>query len=108
MNKPKTPTIVTSAILTLITIFFWVGFEVYRSLTIKPAPSVPEKILAPLDPSLDTNSLNAIKDRAFLTDDQIGNIQASVIPSATTSPTSTPLASASAIPTSSPSATPKP
>ena len=85
MRKTKTPTLVTTAILTLITILFWAGFEVYRSLTIKPAPPVPPNILLPLDPTLDVNSLNAIQSRIFLTNDQIGATSAT--PSATPSQT---------------------
>lgn len=114
MRKPKTPTLVTTAILTLITVFFWAGFEVYRSLTIKPAPPVPEKILQPLDPNLDTKSLDEIQNRTFLTDDQIGTISVSPVASASSTPSPIPVSSPSATPTSepttvaSPSAVPTP
>lgn len=120
MKKIKTPTAVTTAVLTLITIFFWAGFEVYRTLTIKPAPTVPATIVNPLEPTLDTKTLDTIPQRLFLDDSQIGNTTlTAVIPtpipstptplptasiSATLAPTST--ASASATPTASASATP--
>ena len=107
MRRNRRPTLVTSAVLTLITVFFWAGFEVYRSLTVKPVPPVPANILLPLDPTLDTASLNAIQNRTFLTDDQIGNFTASNAATiiSTPAPTVIPSASPSAIPTASPSAT---
>ncbi len=96
MKRFKTPKAVTTLILTLITIFFWAGFEVYRSFTVKPSPTVPEVIINPINPVLDTNSLNSIKQRIFLDDNQIGN----------TAPTASPTLSPTPIPTSSPTATP--
>ncbi len=101
MKKLKTPTAVTTAVLTLITIFFWAGFEVYRSLTVKPVPPVPAEIINPITPSLDTKTLNSLNQRIFLTDDQIGNTTGTTAPISTVTPTLTP----SPIPSSSPSAT---
>lgn len=122
MKKLKTPTAVTTAVLTLITIFFWAGFEVYRTLTVKPAPTVPTAIVNPLDPTLDTKTLDTLPQRLFLEDSQIGNttltaVTPSPVPvtpvplptasgSATLAPTST--ASASATPTAPGSASPTP
>lgn len=74
----KTPTAVTTAILTVITIFFWIGFEIYRSLTTKPAPPVPPAIIVALNPTLDLNLLNKLQQRMHLSDDQIGNFTVSV------------------------------
>ena len=115
MKKTKTPTLVTSAVLTLITVLFWAGFQVYRSLTVKPAPTVPSAILSPLDPTLDTASLDNIQSRIFLDDTQIGNnaLQGtSVAATSTPIPVATvsaiPVASASATPVSTSSATPVP
>src|SRR5258708_1948608 len=73
MKKLKTPTAVTTAVLTLITIFFWAGFEIYRSFTVKPTPTVPKVVINPINPNLDTTTLNKLQQRLFLTDDQIGN-----------------------------------
>jgi len=109
MKKRKTPTLVTSAVLTLITIFFWAGFEVYRSLTIKPEPSVPPAILNPLNPNLDVDSLNNIQQRLYFDDSQIGSTSATITP--VVAPTASPLASATpipVIPTGTPSASPTP
>src|SRR5260221_14707694 len=112
MKKLKTPKAVTTAVLTLITIFFWAGFEVYRSITIKPTPTVPEAVIKALDPTLDINTLAKLQQRIFLTDDQIGNTQpvASTTPSPTVSPTplstSIPISTSSATQTITPSPTP--
>lgn len=73
MKRLKTPTAVTTAVLTLITIFVWTGFEIYRSLTAKPDPEVPAAIVKPLDPTLDTKTLDGLPQRLFLNDDQINS-----------------------------------
>lgn len=106
MKRLKTPKGVTTAILTLITIFFWAGFEVYHSLTQKPAPVVAPDIINPIDPTLDTKSLDSLQQRLFFTDDEIGNTQiaSSPTPVATLAPVAS--ESASPIPTSSASASP--
>jgi hypothetical protein len=107
MKKRKTPQAVTTMILTLITIFFWAGFEVYRSFTTKPIPPVPAEILNPLDPTLDTASLNSLNQRLFLNENEIGNSVASgAAVFATLPPEVTPTGSPSATPVSTPSATP--
>lgn len=103
-KKLKTPTLVTTAVLTLITVIFWVAFEVYRTLTTKPAPVVPAEIIAPLNPTLDEATLNKLKLRINLSDDEVGNLVAGTpVPVATEIPT--PVASESATPVASQSAT---
>lgn len=71
MNNPKAPRLVTVAILTTITIVFWVFLSVYRVLTAKPEPNVPPEILAPLDPNLDTRTLQTLPDRVFFEEGQV-------------------------------------
>jgi len=46
---------------TLITVLSWVGFEVYRAYTKPHIPEVIQKLLAPLDPTLDTQVLDKLK-----------------------------------------------
>lgn len=72
MNK-KMPFSVRLLVLTAITVVVWVGFEVYRVLTSEPDPVVPEHILAPISPSLDTSTLNSISQRIHLTEEEIGD-----------------------------------
>lgn len=106
----KTPTAVTTAILTVITIFFWIAFEIYRSLTTKPAPPVPPEIVVPLNPTLDVATLNKLQQRMHLSDDQIGNFTVSspnLAPPVVSSPSATiPPATESATPTGTSSAVP--
>lgn len=65
-QKNKLPGLVTIAILTVITVIFWTGLEVFRELTVKPEPTVAAEILAPLNPNLDVDSLNKIQKRIDL------------------------------------------
>ncbi len=108
----KTPAGVTLAIITLITIFFWIAFEVYRTLTVKPAPPVPTEIISPLNPALDVTALNKLQQRMYLSDDQIGNntVTASIVPTPTPPPAGgpTPSATQSATPIASQSGGTKP
>ncbi len=112
MKKTKTPTAVTSLVFTLITIFFWAGFEVYRTFALKPVPPVPEPVIRPLDPTLDVSILNSVPQRLFFEDSEIGNTQVSIdvlsgspIPSPTETPFPIATESSSPIATSTPTAT---
>lgn len=73
-NKKNTPTIVITGFLTVITIAFWIGFEVYRIFTIKPEPSVPTPIIAPISPVLDPATLDKLPNTLYLDETQIGQI----------------------------------
>ncbi len=108
-KKLKTPTLVTTAVLTLITVIFWVAFEVYRTITHKPPPVVPEEIILPLNPTLDQNILNGLSKRINLGESEVGNLTAenqTPTPVPTPEVTEAPVATESATPTASPSGTP--
>jgi|GEM_PF-1953565 len=77
-TKRKLPGIVKFAILTTITVYIWIGSEVYRALTTKPDPAVPAEVLAPLNPALDTDALKKVNETLFLTDEEIGVTQIQV------------------------------
>lgn len=51
------------AILSLITVIIWMGFEVYFMLNKSSTPEVLITLTKPLDPELDTNLLNGLKER---------------------------------------------
>jgi len=57
MKKQKKPSFVIIGILTVITIFFWIGFSAYRALTVTPPVKVPDEILKPIAPTLDRETL---------------------------------------------------
>lgn len=61
--KPKLPNLVILLILTALTAALWVGLSVYRSISVKPAPIVPENILQSLNPVLDETAIKAIEAR---------------------------------------------
>lgn len=62
-NKKKLPAVITILILTLITAVLWVFFSAYRSFTDEKELIVPEEILIPLNPKLDTETIDKIKER---------------------------------------------
>lgn len=108
MKKQKLPNIVSIAILTVITVFFWIGLDLYRALTIAPPPTVSPAVLAKLDPSLDQESLDKLQQRVY---NQSSTSSTTVLrvpegvddlttptPSVVPLPTSSPVATASASP----------
>lgn len=66
MKKGKLPAIVTTLILTAITSLFWIIFNVYRSFSQKPEIDIPSEILEPLNPNLDSKTIEEIKQRNYL------------------------------------------
>lgn len=112
MKKNKLPNLVVILVLTLVTGVVWISFSIYRALTTKPAPAVPEKISSPLNPTLDTQTLSLVKSSIYFEDSQIPEVTITTPSSApnqtVVTPTSipTPIASISATPNASPSATP--
>jgi hypothetical protein len=62
-NRP--PIQVILAIMTTATIVVWVGFGVYQVLSSKPKPNVPEEILKPIKPELETETLAEIDQRLY-------------------------------------------
>ena len=75
MRKARTPNIVTLSILSLITIVLWVFFSIYRLIMAKPAPVIPKEILAPINPDLDTRSLEKLNNRLYLDEGQLNQIE---------------------------------
>jgi len=63
MHKNKLPGLVILMILTLITVAFWILFNVYRSFTTNPSIDVSEKILLEITPKLDTETIKIMKSK---------------------------------------------
>jgi len=109
MNKQKPPRILTLAILTVVTVAVWIGFDVYRALTTKPAPPVPPEILAPIDPQLNINVLSTIVNRVYVEPKEgTTQIVESLSEGVISTPVPTPVPTASPIATSTPSPTATP
>ncbi|OGM27681.1 hypothetical protein A3D00_02050 [Candidatus Woesebacteria bacterium RIFCSPHIGHO2_02_FULL_38_9] len=64
-KQVKTPRLITVEILTLITVTLWIVFEVYRLVTLKGSPTVPEEILAPISSNLDLKALSKLDEKIF-------------------------------------------
>ncbi len=88
MKKEKKPNVVVLGILTLITVLLWIGFSAYRSFTSEPSVKVPDKILEPISPALDTETLYQVGSRLFFLEQQLSEIILSAPPSP--SPTASP------------------
>ena len=71
MKKNKTPTTVTIAILTTITVFVWIFFDVYRILKKTPVIDVEPKILESISPVLDLDVLTEITQRKYFDESTI-------------------------------------
>lgn len=64
MRKNKTDRqVVVVLVMTLITLVAWVGFEVYRAYTLVNIPSVSDKQLLELSPTLDIPVLEKLESR---------------------------------------------
>jgi hypothetical protein len=100
MKRPKPPNLVTMAILTTLTIIFWVFFTVYRAFTTQPAPELAPEILEPLSPNLDKNALDTIQTRIFFEEGQLPEI-----PILTPTPSPSPPVELTETPTPTPTAT---
>lgn len=72
-SRSKFPPIVRFAFFVTFTVLVWVSFEVYRSIAIEPASPVPPHILEPLDPTLDSITLDELQRRIHLSEEEIGD-----------------------------------
>lgn len=88
MEKQKRPSFVIIWILTVITIFLWISFSVYRAFTVTPSIKVPDDILKPITPLLDSETLSKINQRVFFEEGEIRQILIST-PAITPTPTET-------------------
>ena len=75
MKNKKAPNLVTIGILTVITVFFWIIFSVFRLLSTPIKVDVSAEVLAPLSPTLDSQVLEGINEKIFFSDSEIGETQ---------------------------------
>lgn len=107
--KTKVPNLITILVLTVLTSVLWISLGVYRAITTKPTPSVPEEVSQPLTPTLDKNTIDDIKNRQFIAPSEFTTTlinTSTPFPSETPIPIATSSATPSANPEASPSATP--
>ena len=90
MKKLKAPRLVTIAVITTMTIIFWIFFTVYRIFTSTPPAHVPEELMAPITPVLKIEALENIENRIFFEEENIPDIfeaEATPIPTPLETPT---------------------
>lgn len=51
------------SITTMITVFVWIGFEVYHAYTATTIPTVVRELIQPLNPNIDTAVIEDIKEK---------------------------------------------
>jgi hypothetical protein len=71
--RSKRPVLLTIIGLTTTTVVFWIVYEIYLVLTTKPASTVDPKLLEPISPVLDINTLNDLSERLFFEEGQETN-----------------------------------
>jgi len=71
MKKNKIPSIISLAILTLITSILWIFFSLYRVFTVKTELKISKEALLPFTPSLDQKIISEIENRVFIEQNQI-------------------------------------
>lgn len=96
MRKQKTPSFVIIATLTVITIVSWVFYGVYQVFVTTPPLEIPPEVAAPIDPSLDTQSLDKLQKSVFFEDSEITR---GIVTISTPTPTSIPLSQITPSPT---------
>lgn len=72
---PKGPNLVVFGIITTVTIFVWIGFEVYKILNPRTIESIPDSVLMPISPTLDLETLRKLEARRNFTDEQISPLK---------------------------------
>ena len=90
MRKLKAPRLVTVAIITTITIIFWIFISVYTILTTKAPVTVPPEILEPIDPSLDIGILDQLEKKGFIEEGEVPINISTPTPTLAPAPTSIP------------------
>lgn len=59
------------AIMTVITVFTWVGLEVYRALTETEIPAVLQRQIEPLNPTIEKGVLESLKSRKAFSSEEL-------------------------------------
>ena len=72
MRKPGTPSIVSIAILTVLTLVLWITLGVVRLLGEAPEAEVTSETLEALSPELNTQTLVNLQSRIYFEESEIG------------------------------------
>ena len=73
-------TTTTLAILTTTTIIVWIAVESYLRLNAKDLSSIPQNVLEPLNPNLDTKTLDQISKKLYFNEEELRTIIQTPLP----------------------------
>jgi len=65
MEQRKPSGILLLGVITTITVFIWISFEVYQILNKRSLEEIPAAVLAPLSPVLDTKALRELESKKY-------------------------------------------
>ena len=65
MKKAKTPSLVSMAIMTTVTVVIWVAYSIYLAYTKEASIKVPPNILKQIDPQINTEILAQSAERVY-------------------------------------------
>ena len=68
-KRKKTPSLVIIIILTTLTIFSWIFYEVYGVIKSESPSNVPENILIPFSPIIDIDQIRSLNERLYFDDE---------------------------------------
>lgn len=105
MKKNTLPKPVSTLILAMMAAAIWVGSNIYRSITIKPSPAVPENISKKITPSLNLEAIEKVQKATFIPDSELPPLLITPTVKGTPIPTETPVPVLNLPDTSSPSGT---
>ena len=74
MRKDSHKIIIQLLAVTMITIIFWIGFEIYYLSAKKDQTDVPQEMLAPIDPVLNQEILTGLPERISPTQEELNQI----------------------------------
>ncbi|MFC1711610.1 hypothetical protein ACFLZ1_03435 [Patescibacteria group bacterium] len=64
----------TLSVLTTITVFTWIGFDVYRTLNKSTPKKVEKALLQKLDPTFDKKTIEFLKTRKYVSQEELDSI----------------------------------
>lgn len=78
MQEAKRSNVTTLAILTVLTLLTWVFVETYQRLSKIEISNIPPGVLAPLEPTIDQEVLNILKNKEQFSDEQVNRFTPTV------------------------------
>jgi len=63
------------SIMMFVTILCWIFFEIYRTMVKSTIPELTQKQMAPLNPKLETKTIQTLQTRLSLTEEELNTIE---------------------------------